>query len=68
MMITTSTEKPFAANPCANGWEVICTHSGHPVTQPRAQRSALGIAQQLNNLHASGDKKAFARALGVYDR
>jgi hypothetical protein len=58
--------KPFDTNPCGDGYEVICTTSGHAVTQPRSLRSASGIAQKLNTLHASGDRRAFARALGVY--
>jgi hypothetical protein len=58
--------KPFGTNPCGDGYEVICNQTGHPVTKPRSLRSANGIAQNLNRLHASGDRKAFARALGVY--
>lgn len=61
-----STEKPFATNRCSEGWEVICNLSGHAVTLPRSQKSAVGIANTLNRLQASGDRKAFARALGVY--
>jgi hypothetical protein len=60
-------EKPFGTNPCADGWEVICTQTGHPVTKPRSSHhSANGIAVTLNRLQASGDRKAFARALGDY--
>lgn len=58
--------KAFDTNRCTEGWEVICTRTGHPVTKPRTQRSATGIAVTLNQLLASGDRKAFARALGVY--
>lgn len=66
MNAQTST-KPFDTNPCSDGYEVICTTTGHAVTPPRPSlRSANGIAQSLNTLHASGDRKAFARALGVY--
>lgn len=61
-----SQPRPFDTNRCSEGWEVICTRTGHPVTKPRTQRSATGIMSTLNQLHASGDRKAFARALGVY--
>ena len=61
------TARPFGTNRCGDGWEVICNQTGHPVTKPRPSlKSATGIANNLNTLHASGDRKAFARALGVY--
>lgn len=64
----TNTVRAFEANPCADGYEVISTHNGHTVVSARpTRRSANGIAQKLNSLLASGDKKAFARALGCYD-
>lgn len=58
--------RQFGTNPCAEGYEVICNQTGHPVTKPRSLRSANGIAQTLNRLHDSGDRKAFARALGAH--
>jgi hypothetical protein len=58
----------FDVNPCADGYEVICTLKGHTVVKARPTRQgARSIATNLNNLLASGDRKAFARALGVYN-
>jgi hypothetical protein len=66
-MTSSAIPKMFDTRRCIEGWEVISADSGHQVTKPRSQRSAVGICNKLNQLHASGDRKAFARALGTYD-
>lgn len=69
MTVTSTPEPAFDVNPTADGWEVICTQKGHTVVKARPTRQgASSIARNLNSLLASGDRRAFARALGVYDR
>lgn len=57
----------FDAVPAGDGWEVIATDTGHPVTRSReSHQSAAATAQILNRAAAAGGS-ALARALGCVE-
>lgn len=62
-MAAIPTERLFAADPCSEGWTVVDTQTGRPLTGPRSQRSALATAQNLNAAAARG-VRSLAKALG----
>jgi hypothetical protein len=59
-------QSPFATDPYGDGYVVIDTERGRPLTGVRSQRSAQAIAQTLNAA-ASTSPRALARALGAVE-
>ncbi len=54
----------FSYAPTIDGFEVVDNDTGRPVSSVfETPREANGVAQTLNNIARSGDRKAFARAL-----
>lgn len=54
----------FSYQPTMTGFVVIDDDSGHQVTQEfDTAKSANGVAQTLNRVARTGDRRAFARAL-----
>lgn len=63
-MPTAAIAAHFSYAPTIDGYEVVDDDTGRPVSGVmETPRQANGVAQNLNSIARSGDRKAFARAL-----
>lgn len=56
----------FDTDPCGDGYIVVDTRMGRPLTEPRSLKAAQAAADKLNHAASQG-RKALARALGAVD-
>lgn len=57
----------FGTNPCGDGWEVVDTATGHPVTAPRPSHQSAAATATILNRAAEAGSRTLARALGCVD-